>query len=1451
MGMEATMIRRTSLRALSSAVLFALLVTAIHPQPAFADEGTPPPDPVGETTSPTGDAALAEAPATAADEATPAPDVSSDAVASEEVSSVPSTEPTEEAPDASEAIPSDDASASDEAADASTVDLLAELPDGTTVAVVDAQGEPVPLVSNEAETIVAGGDPIWCPASVKAPTPLANGCTNTYDSFQNLLDDLPTHQAAYPSDGVIWFADNYDSGAVDLGLNFTLNGGSTFATMSNFKLTLRGGWSGDPGSKVITPLDPENLLVGTEFNGRLAILNWNNDVTLSDIEFTGTSGTYALQVTQATNSPGSITLTRVVSHNNTAQGAFLDSHSGTGKVSVSASQFNDNSLTGLTVNSKGAITLADVVASGNGDNGAYLFNGDTDATGAITLTGASTFNENDSYGLIAESNGVITANDLTARDNGIGSSYGSGVDLRNDNTASAASPGIKLTGMNVFTGNYDAGLVIQSYGAIALNSIYANSNLHSSGVSASNTGTTAAAMPVTITGTNSMRYNGYDGLSVYSTGKITLNNLTANGNDQSGASLINTYGSYVSDVVLTGANAFHDNANYGLYLESDGAISAANLAADRNGSYGAYLYNSDAATAKAVTLTGSNTFHANASTNLQIQSKGAITVSNLTASGSTSGSGAGLYNNTATTPQKVTLSGTNVFEDNYTHGLWVTSKGAISTSNLSATGNGILASSGHGAHLDNSIADPDSAQPVTLTGISLTSGNYSTGLWIQSKGNITAANVTSSGSINDQGARLYNVTLEATGGITLTGTNIFNENHTTGLGIESSGLIKLNNLTASGNVDAFGAVIVNTDAAADAPKDILLTGTNVFNDNYSDGVYLRSDGAITLSSVSASGNGTGSGSGNGLYADNSSGALPKAITLSGSYSLVGNDGFGLYTNSLGAIKVNNLTASENSGMGAYFYNASVAAVGGVTLTGATTLRDNGTYGMTVDSRGAVSAANLAATGNGSFGVYLVNTHAAADAGAATVTFSGTNVFSDNGSQGLYISTLRAVTLSNVTASGNLGALGAEIYNFYANASGGVTLSGANRFEDNRSAGLLVRSKGAITVSAVTASGNGTGGAGGGISLDNYNADPPQAIKLTGTNVFYDNHGTGLYAYSKGAITTSSLTASRNINGFGADLGNSDGTAGVTLTGTNTFEDNGYGGLNVVTKGAISLSSVTANRNGATGGYSGALLWNHGGATLQPIKLTGTNTFNDNQSRGLDVQSVGAITISNLTASRNGSHGASLVNNFSSSATGSVTLSGTNVFDDNNDVGLRVLSYGAIAVNSVTANGNYYGADLQNTGGATPQAIKITGTNAFHENDSQGLHAVSAGAISANNLLARGNASGSGASLSGVAGVTLTGTNLFNDNSSRGLDIVSSGAVSLANVTADNNGNRGISITGPASSITVTCASVTNNGSNGLWAETSGLLRLIGHLSSGNGGNDSLTYGSLSVTRACP
>ena len=1256
---------------------------------------------------------------------------------------------------------------------------------------------------------------MWCPTGVNPGA----GCTSA-TSFSILLSSIKNKTVP----GTIWIESTYVGTTALEGGSVTLD--SSLGTTANFALTLKGGWNGTLGSLA--------AITGTStFNVPLTI-NWNSDVTLSNITITGITGSSspALSIT----TPKSVTLTAVNVNTNSGSGAKINNTSSTtaSAVTVSSSTFSSNAGgDGLDIFSKGAITLNSVTANsnGNGGNGADLDNcvygdslnhtqGCTVLTSApVTVTGG-TFSYNGGTGLNIESTGTITGNGLTATYNG---SFGAWLD---------------------------------------------NCNSYVYKADGSQKCSTSAAHAVTLNGTNNFSYNDSDGLELNSTGAITINNLTASYNTTlngygRGAAINNCNNTYEPNggictvasapVTLTGTNTFNGNWANGLQIDSTGAITISNLnanyngRANTNGGAGAQLNNCE---------------------------------------------NYGIPQCSTSVVHAITLTGNNTFDNNYFDGLDITAYGPIAASNITADDNGTSASDvnaiyytgGSGASWDNCVwsSSTDSctgSSTVTLTGINQFNGNYSDlistdpsnpynfsqgGLTITSGGAITVNNVTANGDLGGDGAYIYNNITATAQAITVNNTlsNTFNGNAVNGLEVDSIGVINVSNITANtnGNDGAYldNCILNNSgQCSAAAAQSVTVTNTtlNTFNGNYGNGLDVESYGSITASNLNASDNGTSSTPGTGVSLNNDY-ANYKSVNSTGTVTLAGVNEFdynysgGLNALSKGAIALTDMDAIGNTGNGAYLNNTSGTIAAGVTLINTNVFAENSDNGLEVHTNGAITASNLVANNNDGLGAWLDNCGYNTGSGLCTtstvapVTVSGNNQFKDNydndglsplfeSSGGLAVFSNGLITLNNITASNNFNS-GVWVDNTHSPTFQGVNITGMNLFDANGGTGLSVYTSGPVTASNLTATNNGSLFPASGVDIENWTATTAQPVTLTGTNYMSNNNLEGLNVLTRGAITINNLTAnkSRDDNqGFGAYLDSADyplpsAPQNVTLTGYANFNNNAASGLNIRAYGTITLNNVTANNNG----NDGVDLDNDFTGAVGGVNVTNTaNSLSNNKSSGLYVLSKGLVTLSNITASSNGSYNTGTdtytgegiyVDNTAGVA--GVTLIGTNVTSSNWTNGLDVVSKGAISINNLTANKNGYydtptdtkddavngyGASLDNSTASAAQPITLTGTNQFNNNMYDGLGVSSnGGAVTLNGLIANGNglahnpdpninpnSSGYGVEVdntssgTAVGNVTLTGTNVFNSNWLDGLDIFSYGNITLNNVTASNNG----------------------------------------------------------------
>ena len=395
-------------------------------------------------------------------------------------------------------------------------------------------------------------------------------------------------------------------------------------------LILQGGWNGSTGSSYAL------LSGGSTFNVPLEIVNWNGNVTLSDITISGSNSVGLTVITIGTGN-NNIALHNVKSNKNASEGAFLDNNAGTGSIIIDSdsngsSEFNNNTnADGLDIHSNGNITLTDVTADGNYGGGASL-NNDTSfpaATGAINISDSDFSNNgsssvsNDTLGLEAISNGSITLTDVTADDNVFGAYLDNCLDRGGGScTNSSSNNGISvdnsgISGGDGFNGNDGNGLEAYSNENVTLTKVTADGNLYDGAL----LGYYNYDIPlsdeiggnVIVTGgdfsDNNSGLSNTDwpsGLEVHAHGSITLTGVTADDNIF-GAYLDNCLwndlsvqctgtGSSSITVDNTSGGEFNDNNNVhlggdGLDALSLGTIALTGVTADDNYNNDAYLVN--------------------------------------------------------------------------------------------------------------------------------------------------------------------------------------------------------------------------------------------------------------------------------------------------------------------------------------------------------------------------------------------------------------------------------------------------------------------------------------------------------------------------------------------------------------------------------------------------------------------------------------------------------------------------------------------------------------------------------------------------------------------------------------------------------------------------------------------------------------------------------------------
>ncbi len=807
----------------SSALLFALLFSAVNPAAVRADGGsaTPTDPPVAtqvpastDTSVPSTQAPVAtdtSVPSTQAPvitdtsvPSTQAPVATDTSVPSTQApvvtdTSVPSTPVVTDTAPATTAAPTDATPSATDTATATataTAQALNQVPSGTQVVAVDSNGNVQPLATQAAANIVAAGDPIWCPSG-SPPVAGAGGCTTSYSNLDNLVSYLSSNQPT--SNGTIWITSGADSSTS----NISMNGGS-LTTWANYALTIQGGWDGSSAGAITGTSDFTNTYISIAF--------WKNDLTANDLTFNGSAGNNLDLETS-----GNIRVHHVTSKNAYNDGVYLNNTSGTGKsITVDgANNFSNNNShgAGIEAYSNGDISLSNVIADGNYANGAILGNQGTSLNN-VTLSGTNEFNTNGSAGISIYSSGVATLNNITA-DNNSGNNG-----LYIDNTFFNTGSGVTLTGTNEFNNNH---------------------------------------------GTN---------IAMWSTGDITINNLSAsNSVTGDGAYIDTTHATFgAPSVTLTGTNVFDGNNGNGLWVVAKGAISASNVTADNNKiGDGAYLNNTSGS--GGVSINNGNLSVNGATTTgrgLIAYSNGDITLNNVIASDN--GGGGAELDNTAGSGN-ITLSGNNTFNDNGFYltpgvGLYAASNDNISLSGITALGNGYGEEGG--AFLSTvggsvSISNSNFSENCTICDLGV---GFGFAVFSIGSGDITLQGVTADNNGNDP-ANGYTGSAAAVGAwIINNGGNVFVANSdfsgNCALGDCSGGGIEIQDLGTGGTV-SFDHVTANGNGTSNSGGAFISTSNNIditcstFNNN--SGIGLQADipygNTITLNGVTLNGNTSG------------------------------------------------------------------------------------------------------------------------------------------------------------------------------------------------------------------------------------------------------------------------------------------------------------------------------------------------------------------------------------------------------------------------------------------------------------------------------------------------------------------------------------------------------------------------------------------------------------------
>lgn len=635
---------------LSLTIIAVLAFSAVGTTVVYADGGTPPESPPAESgggdsgkvagaddtdaeqaeeggkvlpgTVDTVDISeLAEGEATPVPTEQVAPPVESDASDATPVPTEEVVSPTQEeaAPVTTEA----EAPPAEEATPVSETPVLDAVPENTTVAVVNAEGELQPLATQAAADAIATSDPIWCPAG-QAPTPGANGCTQSFNSFTALLTFL-SGNATYAGAGTIYVEQGAYQGSestIDFN-NYNLS------NISNADLTITGGWNTSNGTTTSTStFNNVSIIIGNSTNP------WGGSLTLNNITITNPTNTGVnlnsqnninltnVNVSNSTNGAGAeltaggnVTIQNSKMERNKTAGAIIKA---TGSVAVVNSSFNSpatarRQIIGLDITSGGDVSLFEVLADQNRQEGATI-----DAVGRVTIvnsvfSGTKAIVGSDflGYGLTVVSQDAIDLDGVTSSDNFL---WGAMLTAAGDVTIANSTFNANTTEDIEFID--DTGLLVTSGGNVSIFNSHADNNrligatIKAAGDVAISDSTFSSNNGVTLDGSGNETFHGY-GLQVITDGSISLNRVVASGNTLFGAHLESGLDVTVANSdfsnqtsgdgnpatgrgleIITDGNVFLDsvtlnnNQTFGADIQAGGDVFLRNVTADGNGTTG-------------------------------------------------------------------------------------------------------------------------------------------------------------------------------------------------------------------------------------------------------------------------------------------------------------------------------------------------------------------------------------------------------------------------------------------------------------------------------------------------------------------------------------------------------------------------------------------------------------------------------------------------------------------------------------------------------------------------------------------------------------------------------------------------------------------------------------------------------------------------------------------------
>ena len=551
-------------------------------------------------------------------------------------------------------------------------------------------------------------------------------------------------------------------------------------------------------------------------------------------------------------------------------------------------------------------------------------------------------------------------------------------------------------------------------------------------------------------------------------------------------------------------------------------------------------------------------------------------------------------------------------------------------------------------------ADANTAQSVTISGLTLTGGSASLGGAILARENLTIDESVITDNFASRGGGLN--WQKATNG----------------------SVAHIIDSTVSGNRSSFGGGIFQDEGSL-IVEDSVVSGNSTFN--YGGGI-LSISGTLDVTESTIAGN-ISDFHGGGIQSNGALANITKSLVSNNSAS---NEGGGFF-NDAGTLQVVDSTIEDNTANegGGFFNDAGTLQVTDSTVESNTANRGGGIYsdqGSLTVTKSTISNNNLTASGDG--GGIFAREHMTVD--ASTITG---NSASDKGG-GIYWQKVTNNASAHVlasTVSGNNASNGGGIFQ----NDGSLTVA-SSTISDNTGhyGGGILSFADTLNVSHTTVSDN-TANTGGGIQSNGAVANVVSSI-VSGNSATTD--GGGIFM-NGGVLQVTASQVKKNTANNGGGLNNGSGLLTIT---TSTIEDNVAtntgGGIfnNTATIVDVTGSTIDGNSAASVGGG----IYNSTG-TLTIVDSTVSNNRATFDGGGFYNQ-YGPLTVTNSTVSGNraGDEGGGIWHNEAVADVVSSTVSGNRAA--NSGGGVFLYAGGTMTfTNSIVAN-SVSGGDCQTSGG---------------------------------------------------------------------------------------------------------------------------------------------------------